>query len=71
MKDEYEFYKAKETDTLYQVDHVGVNGEVLFSFDKKTIFNAWTDYPDKLTKEQKAIFDKDMPFWADFFADRC
>lgn len=35
-------------------DHIG---EMIFSFDKKTKFNFWTDYPHKLTPEQKAIFD--------------
>lgn len=40
------------------------------SFDKKTIFNIFADYPHKLTKEQKEIFDKENPYWADFFRDR-
>ena len=30
---------------------------MVFSFDKKVEFNFWTDYPKKLTAEQKAIFD--------------
>ena len=34
-----------------------------FSFDKETVFNLMTDYPDKLTPEQKTIFDKENPYW--------
>ncbi|MGL5973496.1 MAG: DUF7675 family protein, partial [Oscillospiraceae bacterium] len=42
----------------------------LFSFDKKTIFNMFEDYPYNLTKEQKEIFDKENPEWKEFFQDR-
>ena len=45
-------------------------GVIIFSFDKKTTFNLFADYPHKLTKEQKEIFDKEEPFWAEFFSDR-
>ncbi len=41
-----------------------------FSFDKKVVYTIWADYPHKLTPEQKEIFDKENPFWADFFKDR-
>lgn len=45
-------------------------GEMNFTFDGKKIFNLFRDYPYKLTQEQKALFDKENPFWADFFKDR-
>lgn len=67
QNNEYEFYKNKPTDKVYWVDNVGVIGEFLFSFDKKKIYNLFRDYPQKLTAEEKAIFDKDNPYWAEFF----
>lgn len=38
-------------------------GPFYFSFDKKTIYNFWTDY-DKLTNEQRAIFNREFPVMA-------
>lgn len=63
-----DLYKRKETDKIWWKP--GLLGEWLFSFDKKTIFNMFSDYPWKLTEEQKRIFDKENPQWADFFKDR-
>ena len=55
-KNGYDFYKDSETDQIWQVDTHGQEGPYLFSFDQKTVFNFWTDYPDKLTPEQIEIF---------------
>lgn len=65
-----DFYKNEETDVIWWVDDTEQTGEWLFSFDKKKIYNMFRDYPDKLTKKERAIFDKENPFWADFFKDR-
>lgn len=67
---EYEFYKNNENDIIWWVNNQDSIGENLFSFDKKIIFNLFRDYPYKLTNEQKEIFDKENPYWADFFKDR-
>lgn len=68
---DYIFYKENPTDTIYWVDTVEeYKGLFLVSFDKKTVFNLFSDYPHKLTAEQKAIFDKENPYWANFFRDR-
>lgn len=64
-----DFYKNNENDTIWWVDNDAV-GVLEFSFDKKTVYNLFADYPKKLTPEQKAIFDKENPYWANFFADR-
>lgn len=63
------FYKENKGDTIWWVKTTA-KGEWLFSFDKKTVFNMFSDYPWKLTKEQKEIFDKENPYWANFFRDR-
>lgn len=65
-----EFYKNNETDKIWWVNNKEQVGEHLFSFDKKIIFNLFRDYPYKLTNEEKEIFDKENPYWADFFKDR-
>ena len=65
-----DFYKHEPTDQIWWTEHVGYDGEFLFSFDKKKIFNLFQDYPKALTPKQKEIFDRDNPFWADFFKDR-
>lgn len=65
-----DFYKNEETDLIWWVDNTDAIGEWLFSFDKKKIYNMFRDYPDKLTAKEKAIFDRENPFWADFFKDR-
>lgn len=65
-----DFYKNNKTDKIWWIDDMEHVGRFLFSFDKKKIFNLFEDYPHKLTKEQKALFDKENPYWADFFSDR-
>ncbi len=70
QSNEYEFYKNNDADQIWWVDNIEKIGEHLFTFDKKQIFNLFEDYPYKLTKEQKEIFDKENPFWKDFFKDR-
>lgn len=64
------FYKENVDDLIWWVDTTDKDGEFLFSFDKKKIFNLFADYPHNLTKEQKEIFDRENPYWADFFKDR-
>lgn len=59
------FYKNEESDKIWIVDTMDSVGEFLFSFDKKTVFNFWTDYPAKLTKEQIEIFKKEQPILAE------
>lgn len=68
--DKHRFYKNNRGDKIWWVDSSDTVGQWLFSFDKKTIYNMFSDYPGKLTPEQKELFDKENPYWAEFFADR-
>lgn len=63
-------FKNSPTDKIWWVDTSDSCGEFVFTFDKKTYFNMFADYPGKLTPEQRKIFDKENPFWAEFFSDR-
>lgn len=70
MSSDLKWYKENDTDLIWWIDTSDQDGLMLFSFDKKTVFNMFKDYPYKLTVEQKKIFDKENPFWAEFFKDR-
>ena len=65
-----DFYRENETDSVWWVDDLESIGVFLFSFDRITVFNLFADYPWELTPEQKAIFDRENPYWAEFFKDR-
>lgn len=65
-----DFYKKNKNHKIWWIDNIDTIGEFLFSFDKKTIFNLFADYPHNLTAEQKEIFDKENPYWKDFFSYR-
>ncbi|MCD8287622.1 MAG: hypothetical protein LUC18_02130 [Porphyromonadaceae bacterium] len=43
------------------VDCIGIH---FFSFDRKHLYNVFSDIPNELTPEQKRIFAEDEPFWA-------
>ncbi len=64
-----EFYR-EPGQKIWWVNVTDRIGEYLFSFDKKKIYNMFSDYPWKLTKKEKEIFDRENPYWANFFKDR-
>ena len=76
----YTFYKENKGDKIYWVGHEiirldtneldVIDGELLISFDHHNMLDLWSDYPWKFTPEQKALFDKENPYWADFFERR-
>ena len=66
------FYKDHPTDKVWWVvdKEPATPGKIMFTFDKKKIYYLYTDYPNKLTPEEKEIFDKENPFWVDFFSEK-
>lgn len=70
MKDSELWYKQEEIDIIWWQDTPDKVGEFLFSFDKKKTYNLFADYPHNLSKEEKEIFDKENPYWTEFFSDR-
>lgn len=70
MAQSNKLYKNNPAEKIWWVDTTDKDGEFVFTFDKKTFFNMFQDYPEKLTPEQKAIFDKENPYWKEFFSDR-
>ena len=55
-----DFYKKNENDVIWWVDNIDKVGEHLFSFDKKKIYNLFSDYPHNLSKEEVEIFNKEI-----------
>ena len=62
------FYKKKRDNKVWWLKEQG--GEHKFSFDKEIVYNLMTDYPDKLTPEQKEIFDNENPYWVKYFQNK-
>lgn len=64
------FVKKKKTNKVWWLEGPGTKGEMIFSFDRKKSYNLFADYPDAMTAEEVEIFDRENPFWAEFFAER-
>lgn len=57
-------FERREGKTIYLVRYLdGRKGDFDFSFDKKTIYNLFSEW-DKLTDEQKALLRKEYPVMA-------
>lgn len=66
----YKFYKKNIDDIIWWIDYKDKKGEYLFTFDKKRIYNLFRDYPYNLTNNEKEIFDKENPYWKEFFNNK-
>lgn len=68
---EFELYKNNDTDIISWVDNSDVLGERVFTFDEgKTLYNMFADYPHNMTPQEVEIFDRENPYWANFFRAR-
>lgn len=47
------WYKNNPDDKIWWLDDPMTIGKLVFSFDKKTEFSMFKDYPQALTSEQK------------------
>lgn len=70
MAQSNKLFKNNPSDQIWWEDTSDRDGFFVFTFDKKKFFNLFEDYPHNLTPEQKEIFDKENPYWKDFFSDR-
>lgn len=66
---DYIFYKKRPTDKIWWIRFEGQKGKKLVSFDKKIILNLFIDYPKNFSEEQKQLFDKENPFWANYLSE--
>ena len=70
-KSKPKFVKNNKTDKIWWVDNLGEEvGVFEFSFDQKKVYNLFRDYPGAMTPEEVKIFDRENPFWAEYFAER-
>lgn len=59
-----EVYKKHPGDIIMWARAIKHGIGFYFSFDGEKWFNYYADYPDNLTKEQKAIFDRENEYLA-------
>ena len=64
------WYKNGDTDKIWWKDTPDMVGSWIFSFDREKEYNMFSDYPNKLTPEERKIFDEENPHWAEYFKDR-
>lgn len=63
-------FKHNPSDAIWWIDTTDKDGGFDFTFDKEIFYNMFLDYPHNLTSEQKEIFDRENPFWKEFFEER-
>ena len=70
LNSEYIWEKDEEGGSIWWKHYFNRIGTLIISFDRKKEYNLFTDYPWKLTAKEKEIFDKENPYWKEFFKDR-
>ncbi len=69
MSNSKRWYKEDEQNQIWWLDNDTV-GEWVFSFDKVKEYNLFQDYPKALSDKEIEIFNRECPYWREFFADR-
>lgn len=64
------FYRENPGDSVEWLDDPETIGEFCFRVKNGKVYNLFRDYPEKLTEEELAIFNKENPYWVEFFKDR-
>lgn len=64
--EDYPLFKKNRESKVWWVDIRDQDGMFIFTLDKKKFFYLYRDY-SKMLKEEKEVFDKSEPFWANFF----
>ena len=65
-----DWYKDEPHNVIWWLEVLNEKGLWLFSFDQVKIYNMFEDYPDQMTAEEVAIFDRENPYWANFLRSR-
>lgn len=69
-KVEYRFWKRSPGNKIWgvseMIDSDRMPGRMLISFDKKKFYNIYGDYPNKMTEEERKIFEEEYPDWVDW-----
>lgn len=64
------FFKKNENDKIWWVASKKRRGLLAVSFDKEKIYNLFTDYPEKFSKDEKKMFDKENLYWKNYFTKK-
>ena len=65
-----DFHKDNEDSKIWWTSKIDTIGELNISFDRKKFYNLFEDYPYNMSEEEIEIFEKEEPYWANFFAWR-
>lgn len=67
MKQTEKWAKQNSSDVIWWKQEPIEERGVIFSFDQVKEYNMLRDYPGKLTFMQKETFDRENPFWQNYF----
>ncbi len=63
-------YKENKDDKVWWLDNEKAIGEFACTRDKKTFYNLFADYPDKLSVQDWITFNEENEYWVKFFKER-